>query len=320
MSGLNNLEKRIKYRGGKNQQDRMIQDKADDLRKAVLASYQAATAILEDGREFKCLINPDKKNTEKDNKILSIPFEDVCLNSYMKGKTKEGFETIGIKPGDVFTWKETGTHWLVFLRYLEETAYFRGEICECQNEVELNGKKYWAYIYKRRPEDLVWEKEKHFMVNKMNFTDILYITKTKETLDFFHRFNKIKIDGLPWEVVSARPNYGDGLIQVYLKEDFSNTLADEIAETVEPEVPVVRDEEEPYIEGPEKIALFDSAKYTIHNMSGGQWLVQYSDGKVINFNSDKDFIKINIDIKKPFSVIYRTETSSVSLDVKITSF
>jgi hypothetical protein len=31
------------------------------------------------------------------------------------GKTSEGEMDINIKPGDVFIWKETNTHWLVYL-------------------------------------------------------------------------------------------------------------------------------------------------------------------------------------------------------------
>jgi hypothetical protein len=56
----------------------------------LLYSYQAATAILEDGREFRCLINPDKNKPAYDNKIISIPYKDICLNKPMVGKTTEG--------------------------------------------------------------------------------------------------------------------------------------------------------------------------------------------------------------------------------------
>jgi hypothetical protein len=38
----------------------MYEDKRRSLRKALLYSYQSNTAILSDGREFRCLINPDK--------------------------------------------------------------------------------------------------------------------------------------------------------------------------------------------------------------------------------------------------------------------
>jgi len=37
--------------------------------------------------------------------------------------------------GDVFEWKETGTHWLVYLQALEEDAYFRSEIRRCDQEI-----------------------------------------------------------------------------------------------------------------------------------------------------------------------------------------
>ncbi len=83
----------------------MIEDKVRGLKKALLYSYQAATAVLSDGREFRCLMNPDKDKPDYDNKIISIPFKDICLNKRRIGKTIDGEEVIGMKPGDVFTWK-----------------------------------------------------------------------------------------------------------------------------------------------------------------------------------------------------------------------
>ena len=60
MSGLEDLKIRLQYNGGYKQESRMQLDKLRTLKKALIYSYQAATAILEDGREFRCLINPDK--------------------------------------------------------------------------------------------------------------------------------------------------------------------------------------------------------------------------------------------------------------------
>ena len=60
MSSLDNLRTRLTYQGGIAQEDRMDQDKLRSLKKALLYSYQAQTAILDDDREFKCLINHDK--------------------------------------------------------------------------------------------------------------------------------------------------------------------------------------------------------------------------------------------------------------------
>ena len=57
---MKTMKTRLNYMGGSNQQIRMNTDKERSLRKALLYSYQAATAILSDGREFRCLINPNK--------------------------------------------------------------------------------------------------------------------------------------------------------------------------------------------------------------------------------------------------------------------
>ena len=74
------LNIRLNYMGGKKADDRMTNDKLRTLKKALLYSYQAETAVLADGREFRCLINPDKLKNDYDNKIISIPFK--CLIRY----------------------------------------------------------------------------------------------------------------------------------------------------------------------------------------------------------------------------------------------
>lgn len=119
MSGLDNLRTRLQYHGGERQISRMNEDKLRTLKKALLYSYQSATAVLADGREFRCLINPDMIKNEYDNKLISIPYYDICLNErelaeelgeeWHPKKTTEGLQEVGMKTGDVFTWKENGT-------------------------------------------------------------------------------------------------------------------------------------------------------------------------------------------------------------------
>ena len=156
MSGLENLQTRLQYRGGNAQIDRMKSSKVKTLKRALLYSYQSATAILNDGREFRCLINKDKTKLYSDDKVISIPFDDICLNEKeLKGvpigkyKTSEGTQVIGMKPGDVFTWKDTHTNWIVYLQKLEETAYFRAEIRQCNHTLDVDGKEYKIYAFLR---------------------------------------------------------------------------------------------------------------------------------------------------------------------------
>ena len=71
MPRVNGLDIRLNYAGGRKADDRMQKDKLRTLKKALLYSYQAETIVLEDGREFRALINPDKLKNDYDNKILS---------------------------------------------------------------------------------------------------------------------------------------------------------------------------------------------------------------------------------------------------------
>lgn len=198
MKSLETLQSRLKFNGGNAQQARMNESKLKSLKRALLYSYQAATAILSDGREFRCLINPDKLKYNYDDKIISIPFKDICLNAdKIKRKTMQDIENINMQPGDVFTWKENGSHWIVYSRRLEETAYFRAEIRRCDDTVEIDGKSY--HIYVRGPEQLSleWRKGNYEMFNKENYTLMMYITKDAVTEDYFHRFTRIKIKDKP---------------------------------------------------------------------------------------------------------------------------
>ena len=116
----------MNYYGGSNQETRMQKDKLRSLRKALLYSYQSVTIALPDeegsfseqSQKFRALINPDKNKSDYDDKILSIPYEDICLNDAAGGiKTSEGLTKIDIKPGSVFEWVETKTKWLVYLQF-----------------------------------------------------------------------------------------------------------------------------------------------------------------------------------------------------------
>ena len=180
MSGLDNLRTRLKSNGGIPQINRMNEHKLQSLRKALLYSYQSATAILADGREFRCLINPDLIKHQYDEKFISIPFEDICLGVMTEevdpetgevkkiekpkkpdGKTSDAIEKIGMKCGDVFTWKETNTDWIVYLQRLEETAYFRAEIRRCKYEVDVNGKKYKVFAGRPSTNEIDWRNVNH---------------------------------------------------------------------------------------------------------------------------------------------------------------
>lgn len=298
MSGIENLKNRLDYRGGEAQLDRMKDAKVVSLKRALHYSYQSATAILKDGREFRCLINPDKLKTSADDKIISIPFEDKCLNAKKcKCHSKEERSRINIinmKPGDVFTWKETRSHWLVYLQRLEETAYFRAEIRRCKYELCVNGKHYKVFARKKDLGDIPWKTTKDTSFNELDYSLELYITKDRNTKDYFKRFDVIELNGQPWEVQATDAMSVDGIVMVALKEYYQNTIEKKVyiekikEEQLEPEIDI----QLPYIKGDKEVYPYDIKTYTIENMEGGNWSLDSKKAMIVE--SDETTAKVEV--------------------------
>ena len=315
MRQLENLNKRLKYAGG-NQEGRFIKDKLESLRKALLYSYQAATAILkpdtDEPQEFRCLINPDKTKNDYDQNILSIPFEDVCLNAPMIGKTTEGKVPINIKGGDVFKWKETDTYWLVFLRFLEEDAYYRWDIRRCKEVVNINGTEYHIYIRGPVETTIKWLQKKGVSWNALNYSLEIYIEKNEQTLDYFHRFNTIEIGGKMWEVKAKDTYGGDGIIQVLLGETFTNTIEKE--EYVEPKPTDQSDIKEPFIKGLDYVKPYDTVEYVVQNLfdtTNGFWKIDNPKVKIIEQDSERIVVDIMTGKSGNFEISYEIDGNVV---------
>lgn len=312
---LENLETRLNYHGGKIAEDRFIKDKLKTLKKALLYSYQAATAVLADGREFRCLINPDKLKNDYEDKILSIPYEDICLNAEKKGTTSKGIEPIGIKPGDVFLWKETNSYWLVYLQYLEEDAYFRAEIRKCiDEEIDVNGKKYRPYIRGPVETTIPWKQKKGIVWNEMNYSLVMYITKDENTTNFFHRFTIIEIGDKPYEVQVVNAfTESDGILIVYLDEYFQNSIQKEEEQS---KVEVEKPEYE--IMGEWIVSPYDKVSYSIDD-SGGKWMVSNSKAKIIDSTDKEVLLEIVTGRSGSFDLIYRKNGQNKILPITIKS-
>lgn len=329
MSGLENLQTRLQFKGGNAQLDRMKCSKVKTLKRALLYSYQSATAVLNDGREFRCLINKDKTKIYSDDKIISIPFDDICLNEKEltgvpigKYKTSEGTQIIGMKPGDVFTWKETNTDWIVYLQRLEETAYFRAEIRRCRYEIDINGKKYKVYTRGPIEQTIDYYKVGSGVFNRMNYTLMLTITKDEYTDDFFHRFTKIKFLGKNYEVQAIDGISTEGIIDIYLKEYFSNSILDEIQEE-EKDTPIIDPlpEGSPEILGDSEVYPYDVKEFTIKNLTDGQWAVNSNKVIILNKSESKVTIKITTGRSGKFILSYNDINGKelASKEIKINS-
>lgn len=320
MSGLENLKTRVKYYGV-TVEDRFNTDKLRTLKKVLFNSYQAETIILADGREFKCLINRNKLEKDYDDRYISIPFEDICLNAERLGKTSEGQEKIGLKPGDVFKWKENDSYWITYLPKLEESAYYRATIRRCMYEVTINDTQYKIYFRGPTMVQAEWHKTEHSQWNGINYDAMLTIVKNDETLKFFDRFVKVKIGGKNWKVVATDKFSTEGIIDVYLAEDFTNTIEEENPPPIID--PIVPDETKSYIDGPNQVYPYDIKTYllaNVNNLENGQWEISNNKkAKIIAQSTEQLKLEI-IGNKGEFDIIYKVDgQESLTLTVKILS-
>jgi len=126
------------------------------------------------------------------------------------------------------------------MQYSEETAYFRAEIRKADEEIEIvtidaegneSSITYRGWMTGPNETSAAWNVKKGVTWNDMNYTKLLYITKDEDTLAFFQRFDRIVINGKPWEVQAYNESYSTsktagtdtGIIRVALKETYVNT-------------------------------------------------------------------------------------------------
>ena len=291
---------RIQYAGGV-MDNRVDKSKLHSMQMALQNSYQAEWITLNDNK-YRCLINPDKLKEDYDQKVISIE------------------HSAGIKEGDVFYWDRTDTHWLVYLQQHSESAYFRAQIRRCNYEIEVNNHKYWVYLRGPVETALVWRQKHNIEFNDLNYSLLIYVTKNEETLDFFKRFQILKIDGHRWRVAATDIFSQGSIIEVYLEEFFDNSLEDEQIK----KEPIIFGEEEPYIDGPQFVEPYQTEiKYSLANNlnATGAFLVSSKKVKIVNSDNNSCIINVISGKAGEFKIIYREEgKEDLELNVTIESF
>lgn len=291
---------RIQYAGGV-MDNRVDKSKLHSMQMALQNSYQAEWITLNDN-QYRCLINPDKLKEDYDQKVISIE------------------HSAGMKEGDVFYWDRTDTHWLVYLQQHSESAYFRAQIRRCNYEIEVNNHKYWVYLRGPVETALVWRQKHNIEFNDLNYSLLIYVTKNEETLDFFKRFQILKIDGHRWRVAATDIFSQGSIIEVYLEEFFDNSLEDEQIK----KEPIIFGEEEPYIDGPQFVEPYQTEiKYSLANIlnATGAFLVSSKKVKIVNSDNNSCIINVISGKAGEFKIIYREEgKEDLELNVTIESF
>ncbi len=224
IDGVVDQSTRLRVHGGNRQQERMIKDKRRSLDHAVWYSYQAAEVLKVDAelREpFRALINPNKLKPDYDDKVISIGYE------------------YNFRCGDVFEWIGTGTHWLIYLQDLTETAYFRGDIRKCSYEIawEDEDGKHSTYAAIRGPvETKINYIQKHqISVDTPNHSLHILMPRNEATLKYFRRYSKFYLQNpeagaeqICWRVEATDWISTPGILEVTAVEYYANITEDDV--------------------------------------------------------------------------------------------
>ena len=177
------LAARLQFDGG-DALGRINKRKLWSLKQALKNDYQSRMIKTPLHAAWPALINhyePGLK-ADYDKKILSVTYDAE------------------LEPGDVFECLDDGTHWMVYLPVLTETAYLRSEIIRCRYTLKIDDEEYWVYFQGPSESDLRWFIKRGINVNELNLSGTIYIKNTSTTRSFFQRFTHIKVDNHIWEV------------------------------------------------------------------------------------------------------------------------
>ena len=279
---------------------------------------QIVDILVNNSPLFRCLINHDKLKVDYEDKIISIPFQQAPLGSNV-------IQNTDFHNGTVFKWVHGNkqewtpdTYWIVYMQYSEETAYFRAEIRKADQEIEIvmideqgqeSTKTYRGWMTGPNETSILWNTKKGVTWNDLNYTKILYITKDQDTLAFFQRFDRIIINGKPWEVQAYNESYSTsksagvdtGIIRVALKETYTSTdqfIKDQLDNEKTQDIDV---KTQPYIDGPTSAKPYDTLTFTVKNVEEQeQWYISDpSLAKIVNISQDG--FTVTVDILTGFS-------------------
>ena len=271
---------------------------------------------------FRCLINHDKLKVDYEDKIISIPFEENSVEIDPVLDNDDWLET-NFHNGTVFKWvhgnKEEwtpDTYWIVYMQYSEETAYFRGEIRKADQEIEIivvdedgneSTKIYRGWMTGPNETTTLWNVKHGIVWNDMNYTKQLFITKDEDTAVFFERFDRVIINGQPWEIQAYNENYGTnssnpntGIIRVALKETYTKT--DEVLKARANAENERNENQQAILLGPDVVAPYDRAIYKVENVENGSWSVAVAEnstkslGELISYSINNETNELIIQV------------------------
>lgn len=205
---IQTLGARLQWLGGDNM-GRINQSKYMSFQAALKNDYNKRM-IKFNTQSWPCLINSMSGGlkADYDKKYISVDFKS------------------GLKAGETFELLDSGTHWMVYLPVITETAYLRSEIIRCDYTLNVNGQEYWIFFRGPVETDLRWFIKNSININDLNLSGRIYIKNDENTRDFFHRFTHIKLAGHTWEVQVTDSITVPGILELEIQEYYDNSIAE----------------------------------------------------------------------------------------------
>lgn len=284
MNNLDLMRRRLEFQGGIKQEDRMIKDKYRTFLKTLQFSYQGCNVhlaqsfercyaidpfedleVMDQGPQWRALINPDKIKQDYDDKILSIDY------------------AAGFRPGDVFTWEGTNTQWLIYLQALTEDAYFRGEIRLCKYVIKFkdeNGVPRYTWAAIRGPIETQIEsiQKNQIKIDRPNLSLNILMPKNEYTLQAFDRYKRFLFAGRAWQVQAPDSISITNVIEVSAEEYYIDKDKDNITEEIANGLEIQKQDPNKHTCGPviqgETFIKPKIEELYIAPMSGGEWSIK----------------------------------------------
>ena len=234
---INTLAARVQALGG-DQLGRIKRQKLESFRWALKNDYQTRMIKTPIHGVWPALINNNEAGlkSDYDKKIVSVEFNS------------------GLEAGDVFECLDDGTHWMIYLPVLTETAYLRAEIVRCRYTLTIGDETYWIYFQGPTETDLRWFQKQGINMNELNLSGTIYIKLNEKTRAFFERFTHIEVDNHIWEVQVTDSISTPGVLELEVQEYYDNTPA---------ELPEIKKYESPIIYGKTTVAQDTTEGYYI---------------------------------------------------------
>lgn len=204
---IKTLAARTQYLGG-NQLDRINKQKLRSFQAALKNNYQTRYIKTNSHAAWPCLINKNSLKADYDKEYISVEY------------------AAGLEAGDTFECLDDGSHWMIYLPIITETAYLRSEIIRCRYTLNVDGEKYWVYFQGPTETDLRWFIKNQINVNELNLSGTIYIKNDEKTKKFFKRFTHLKLDGHVWEVQVTDAISVPGILELEIQEYYDNSIAE----------------------------------------------------------------------------------------------